>query len=77
VVDGEVFRARIVVRRESAPNSYGSRSGRQVDAVERVEDIGAELELEPLLDGDVLDNRQIDILEVWSVEFVSSEVALG
>ena len=76
MVQCEVLRARIEVRRSIAAYRNRPGSGGQVDAVGQVEDIGAELKSEPLLDGDVLDDGQIHILEVGTVELVSAEVAV-
>jgi|SRR5579864_6000923 len=50
---------------------------REVHVIEKVEKLGAKLELHSLVDGEVFENRHIDIEEAWIRQHVTGRVAEG
>src|SRR5216684_237429 len=55
--------------------AHGCGSLRQIDPVREVVHLGAELDFEPLRDGDVLENREIHSCIAGTVELIAGEVA--
>lgn len=58
-----------------ATAAYGSGPGSKVDAVKEVENLGAKLDPDPLVDRDVFNNREVHISVTGAVELVASQVA--